>query len=85
MSKGAHKQEKVTIEEDKASKVFENDPKLFSKWSYDDIKVPPSTFRLKTLASSTTSLPNLLNPKSLSPTLLADIKLKSSEKPSVPS
>jgi hypothetical protein len=40
MSKTAPKQEKVTIEEDKATKVgFENAPKLFSKWSYDEIKV----------------------------------------------
>jgi hypothetical protein len=40
MSKVAQKVEKVTLEEDKNTKVgFENAPKLFSKWSYDDIKV----------------------------------------------
>lgn len=44
MSKTAPKVEKVTIEEDKNSKIgFENAPKLFSRWSYDDIKVPSST------------------------------------------
>ena len=43
MSKTAPKQEKATLEESKTNKVgFENAPKLFSKWSYDDIKVPPS-------------------------------------------
>jgi len=35
--------EKVTLKEDKTSKIgFENAPKLFSKWSYDDIKVDTS-------------------------------------------
>jgi hypothetical protein len=34
------KQEKATLEETKANKVgFENAPKLFSKWAYDEIKV----------------------------------------------
>ena len=85
MSKVAHKQEKVTIEEDKSSKAFENAPKLFSKWSYDDIKVPPTPRRSKTLASSTTSPPNPSRLKFLSLTLQADIKLKSSEKLFAPS
>lgn len=41
MSKVANKQQKVELEEDKTTKLgFENAPKLFSKWSYDDIKVP---------------------------------------------
>ena len=36
MSKG----KKVEIEEDKSARLgFENAPKLFSKWSYDDVKV----------------------------------------------
>jgi hypothetical protein len=40
MSKPVAKQEKATLEEDKSSKIgFENAPKLFSKWSYDDVKV----------------------------------------------
>jgi small subunit ribosomal protein S5e len=40
MSKVVQKVEKVALEEDKNAKVgFENAPKLFSKWSYDDIKV----------------------------------------------
>jgi len=40
MSKTVQKQEKATLEEEKSSKIgFENAPKLFSKWSYDDIKV----------------------------------------------
>lgn len=44
MSKPAAKQEKATLEEDKSTKIgFENAPKLFSKWSYDDIKVLPSS------------------------------------------
>ena len=44
MSKTAPKAEKVTIEEDKNSKIgFENAPKLFSRWSYDDIKVLSSS------------------------------------------
>ena len=31
---------KVEIEEDQAGRLgFENTPKLFSKWSYDDISV----------------------------------------------
>ncbi len=43
MSKTANKPEKATLEETKANKAgFENAPKLFSKWSYDDIKVLPS-------------------------------------------
>lgn len=43
MSKTVPKQEKATLEESKSNKVgFENAPKLFSKWSYDDIKVTPS-------------------------------------------
>lgn len=43
MSTVAPKQEKVTLEESKGAKIgFENAPKLFSKWSYDDIKVQPS-------------------------------------------
>ena len=41
MSTAANKQEKVTLEESKGGKGgFENAPKLFSKWQYDDIKVP---------------------------------------------
>lgn len=36
---------KVEIIEDEASKVsFENTPKLFSKWSYDDIKIEDPCF-----------------------------------------
>jgi len=40
MSKTVAKPQKVTIEEEPATKIsFETAPKLFSKWSYDDIKV----------------------------------------------
>jgi hypothetical protein len=40
MSKTVANQEKVTLEETKSSKIgFENAPKLFSKWAYDEIKV----------------------------------------------
>jgi len=34
------KTNKVELIEEKSSKIgFENTPKLFSKWSYDDVKV----------------------------------------------
>ena len=80
MSKAATK---VELEEQKSNKIgFENAPKLFSKWAYDEIKVIHSLPRLKILASLTISLPNPLKPKSSSPTLQEDIKPKSSEKPS---
>jgi small subunit ribosomal protein S5e len=37
--------EKVTLEEEKGGKAgFENAPKLFSKWSYDDIKIEDPCF-----------------------------------------
>ena len=85
MSKAVPKQEKVTIEEDKSTKVFENAPKLFSKWSYDDIKVLSTTLRLKIPASSTTSLPSRSSLKSSFPTLLEDTRVKNSEKLSAPS
>ncbi len=85
MSKVVPKQEKVTIEEDKSTKVFENAPKLFSKWSYDDIKVLSTTLRLKIPASSTTSLPSRSSLKSSFPTLLEDTRVKNSEKLSAPS
>ena len=86
MSKGAVKQPKVDIEEDKAAKIgFENTPKLFSKWSYDDIKVPLITNRSKIHASSTTSPASPPNLKSSSLTLPEDIKPKNSEKLFVPS
>jgi len=32
---------KVELEAGATTKAAENAPKLFSKWSYDDIKVPP--------------------------------------------
>lgn len=85
MSKAPQKQEKVTLEEDKISKSFENAPKLFSKWSYDDIKVTPTSFRLKIPASSTISQPSPPKHKSSSLTPQADIKPKSSERLSAPS
>ena len=81
MSKG---KAKVEIEDDKANKGFENAPKLFNKWNYDDIKVNLFLFRLKIPASSTilqSSPPSL---KSSFPTPLEDIKLKDSEKHSAP-
>ncbi len=84
MSKVANKAEKVTIEEDRSTKIFENAPKLFSKWSYDDIKVPLLTLRSRIHASSTTSPPRLSSPKSSSLTPQADTKPKSSEKHSAP-
>ena len=86
MSKGAVKQPKVDIEEDKAAKIgFENTPKLFSKWSYDDIKVPLITNRSKILASSITSHASPPNLKSSSLTPPDDIKPKNSEKLYAPS
>jgi hypothetical protein len=86
MSKPVAKTQKVTIDEEQSSKIaFENAPKLFSKWSYDDIKVPSSPLRSKTPALSTMSLPSPSNLKSLSPTPLEDTKLRSSEKHSAPS
>lgn len=84
MSKVANKAEKVTIEEDKSTKIFENAPKLFSKWSYDDIKVPPPTLRSRIHASSTTSLPRPSSLKSSSLTPQEDTNPKSSEKHSAP-
>ena len=55
MSKTVAKPQKVTIEEEQGSKItFENAPKLFSKWSYDDIKVQHNQLRLKILALSIT-------------------------------
>lgn len=86
MSKPVAKTQKVTIEEEQSSKIsFETAPKLFSKWSYDDIKVTPTSHRSKTLASLTISQPSQSNLKSSSPTLPEDIKLKNSEKHSAPS
>ena len=35
---------KVELEEEKAKVAFENTPKLFSKWSYDDIKIEDPCF-----------------------------------------
>ncbi len=44
MSKTVAKPQKVTVEEDQSAvKSFETAPKLFSRWSYDDIKVNHST------------------------------------------
>lgn len=84
MSKVANKQQKVELEEDKTTKLgFENAPKLFSKWSYDDIKVHSVSRRLKTPASSTISPPNQRRLKCSCLTPQADIKAKSSEKPCV--
>jgi len=86
MSTAANKQEKVTLEESKSAKIgFENAPKLFSKWNYDDIKVSQSSCRSLTHASSTTSLPLPPRPKFSYPTLPADTKPKSSERLSAPS
>jgi hypothetical protein len=84
MSKTANKVEKVEkveLVENKAGKAgFENAPKLFSKWNYDDIKVNSQTFRLKIPASLIILLQNQLKHKFSSLTLLEDIKPKSSEK-----
>lgn len=83
MSKG---KAKVEIEEDKSGRLgFENTPKLFSKWSYDEIQVTHPPLRLKIPASSITSLSSPPSLKSSSPTPQADIKPKDSEKPSAPS
>eukprot|EP00178_Gracilaria_changii_P009848 TRINITY_DN28637_c0_g1_i1.p1 TRINITY_DN28637_c0_g1~~TRINITY_DN28637_c0_g1_i1.p1 ORF type:complete len:105 (-),score=12.36 TRINITY_DN28637_c0_g1_i1:156-470(-) len=39
------KAKKVEIEEDKSTRLgFENTPKLFSKWSYDDVKIEDPCF-----------------------------------------
>jgi len=86
MSKPVAKTQKVTIDEEQSSKItFENAPKLFSKWSYDDIKVFLKSYRSKTLASLTISQPSQSKLKSLFPTLLADIKQRNSEKHFAPS
>ena len=86
MSKPVAKTQKVTIEEEQSSKItFENAPKLFSKWSYDDIKVPHCQHRSKTPVLLTTLLPSLLKLKSLCLILLADIRQRSSEKHFAPS
>ena len=78
--------QKVEIEEEKAGKLgFENTPKLFNKWSYDELKVRPILPRLKTPASSIISLSNLPNLRSSSPTPLADIRPRGSVKLSAPS
>ena len=81
MSKG----KKVELEDDKAGKQgFENAPKLFSRWSYEDIKVFTPSFRLKIPASSIISQSSPPSLKSLFPTLPEDIKPKGSEKHSAP-
>ena len=86
MSKPVAKTQKVTIEEEQSSKItFENAPKLFSKWSYDDIKVPHCQHRSKTPALSTMSLPSPSKLRSLSLTPLEVIKQRSSEKHFAPS
>ena len=82
MSKG---KAKVEIEDDKANKGFENAPKLFNKWGYDDIKVPLSLPRSKIPASLTTSQSSPPSPRSSSPTPPDDTKPKDSEKHSAPS
>ena len=84
MSKG--KAQKVELEEEKGAKIgFENSPKLFSKWSYDDIKVPASTPRSKTLASSTTSQPSQPKLKFSFPTPPDATNQRSSERLFAPS
>ncbi len=86
MSKPVAKAQKVTLEEEQSSKIaFENAPKLFSKWSYDDIKVFPYQLRSKTPALSTTLPPSQSRLKFLYPTLLADTRPRSSERHSAPS
>ena len=86
MSKPVAKTQKVTIDQEQSSKIsFENAPKLFSKWSYDDIKVPFYPLRSRILALSTTSQPTQSKLKSSYPTPPEDIKLRSSEKHSAPS
>lgn len=83
MSKG---KAKVEIEEDNSGRLgFENTPKLFSKWSYDEIQVTHHPLRSKIPASSITSQSSPPRPRSSSPTPLADIKPKDSEKLSAPS
>lgn len=66
------------VEEKAANKGFSENPKLFSKWTYDNIEVQPYLFRLKILASLTTSQPSQLKLKSLSPIPQQDIRLKDS-------
>lgn len=86
MSAVAQKQEKVTLEESKSAKIgFENAPKLFSKWQYDDIKVPLKLVRSLIPASLITLPPPPPKLKSSCPTLPADTKAKSSERPYAPS
>ena len=83
MSKG---KAKVEIEEDQSGRLgFENTPKLFSKWSYDEIQVTHPPLRSKIPASSITSQSSPLSLKSLFLTPPADIKPKDSEKLSAPS
>ena len=86
MSKPAAKQEKATLEEDKSTRIgFENAPKLFSKWSYDDIKVKHPPHRSETPASSTTLPQHPPKLKSSSPTPPEDTRPRSSERHSAPS
>ena len=81
MSAVTHKQEKVTLEESKGAKNgFENAPKLFSKWQYDDVKVTLNLVRSPIPASLTTSPPPPPRLKSLCPILLEDTKARNSEK-----
>ena len=77
MSKG---KAKVEIEDDKANKNFENTPKLFNKWSYDELKVKLSLSRSKTHASSTTLPSSPPSHRFTSPTPPEDIKPRGSEK-----
>jgi len=83
MSKG---KAKVEIEEDKSGRLgFENTPKLFSKWSYDEIQVTNLLLRSKIPASSITSQSSQPSLRSSFPTPLEDTKPRDSEKLSAPS
>ena len=63
------KAQKVEIEEEKSSKLgFENAPKLFSKWAYDEVKVLQLSRRLKIPASSIISQSRPPSPRSSCPT-----------------
>lgn len=80
------KAQKVEIEEEKSSKLgFENAPKLFSKWAYDEVKVLQLPRRLKIPASLIISQSRPPSPRSSCPTPPADTRPRGSEKPSAPS
>ena len=78
------KNQKPQLVEGETKAVFENPPKLFSKWEYEEVKVLNSfKQRLKIHASSITSLSSLPNQEFSFHILQEDSKPRNSEKHSV--